>query len=209
MARRRSDIQPRLIEVARAQFLRVGVDGASLRAIAAGARTNIGMIYYYFPTKDDLFFAVVEETYARVLEDLVAACAPDVPPLQRIERLYARLEKMTAHEGEVIRLVIREVLASSKRLERLFARFQRGHIPIVLATITDAMRDGTLRDDIPPPLAGVITFAVGAFTPVAMRQLGVAIPPPAQLFALLRDGLGTQRARPRTARKTRSSRARR
>jgi AcrR family transcriptional regulator len=35
-----------------------GVDGASLREIAREAGTNIGMVVYYFATKDDLFLAV-------------------------------------------------------------------------------------------------------------------------------------------------------
>ncbi len=79
MGRTRSDLGPRIIEAARGRFLREGVDGASLRAIAADAGTSIGMVYYYFPTKDDLFFAVVEETYQHVLEDLVRACETPVP----------------------------------------------------------------------------------------------------------------------------------
>ena len=61
MARPRSDIEPRIVHAARRRFLKEGVDGASLRTIARDAKTSIGMVYYYFPTKDDLFFAVVEE----------------------------------------------------------------------------------------------------------------------------------------------------
>ena len=70
MARPRSDIGPRIVHAARRRFLVEGVDGASLRAIAHDARTSIGMIYYYFPTKDDLFLAVVEEMYVTVLADM-------------------------------------------------------------------------------------------------------------------------------------------
>ena len=62
MARPKSDIEPRIIHAARRRFLEDGVDGASLRKIAREAGTNIGMIYYYFPTKDDLFLAYVAGT---------------------------------------------------------------------------------------------------------------------------------------------------
>src|SRR4029077_6434218 len=57
MARPRSDIQPRIVRAARERFLAEGVDGASLRTIASDAGTNVGMVFYYFPTKDDLFLA--------------------------------------------------------------------------------------------------------------------------------------------------------
>ena len=58
MGRTPSDIAPRIVHAARRRFLSDGVEGASLRAIARDARTSIGMIYYYYPAKDDLFLAV-------------------------------------------------------------------------------------------------------------------------------------------------------
>ena len=75
MARPRGNIDQRIVRAARVLFLRDGVDGASLRDIARRARTSIGMIYYYFPIKDDLFLAVVEEVYAKLLGDLGVALA--------------------------------------------------------------------------------------------------------------------------------------
>ena len=47
------------------------------------------MIYYYFPTKDDLFLAVVEEVYVALLADLEARLARSRPVEERIRRLYA------------------------------------------------------------------------------------------------------------------------
>jgi AcrR family transcriptional regulator len=122
MARTRSDIAPRIVDAARARFLAEGVDGASLRAIAEDAGTSIGMVYYYFKTKDDLFFAVVEETYERLLDDLRRACEPTLPPVERMRRIYRRIGAVSDHESQIVRLVMREVLVSSKRLDRLLAR---------------------------------------------------------------------------------------
>jgi len=144
MARTRSDIGPRIVEAARARFLREGVDGASLRAIAKDARTSIGMVYYYFPTKDDLFFAVVEETYAAVLEDLTRLCAADLAPDERMRRLYQRFGAMTEREALTIRLVLREVLVTSTRSRRLFAWFERGALPpnVMLVAALDVLLSG-------------------------------------------------------------------
>src|SRR6186713_3001728 len=119
MARPRSDIEPRIVAAARTRFLESGVDGASLRGIAADAGTSIGMVYYYFPTKDDLFFAVVEELYQKLLKDIEQAVLPDVAVEQRLERLFARVAQLTEDELLVIRLVFREALTSSARFGRL------------------------------------------------------------------------------------------
>lgn len=70
MARPRGNIDERIVRAARVLFLRHGVDGASLRNIARRARTSIGMVYYYFPTKDDLFLGVIEQVYGKLLADL-------------------------------------------------------------------------------------------------------------------------------------------
>jgi AcrR family transcriptional regulator len=172
MGRRRTDIEPRIVAAARARFLREGVDGASLRAIAADAGTSIGMVYYYFKTKDDLFLAVVESTYGKLVGDLTAATMDDVPPAERMRRLYRRIGAIDELEQQTVRLVIREALVSSKRLRKLVARFQRGHIPLVLATLRDGIADRAIRDDLPPWVLLVVTFAIGAVPQFALRTIG-------------------------------------
>ena len=171
MGRTRSDIEPRIVDAARVRFLREGIDGASLRAIAADAGTSIGMVYYYFKTKDDLFFAVVERPYTQLLDDLSRVCDPAYPPSERIRGIYRRIGQISDEESEVVRLVIREILVSSTRLQRLLARFQRGHFPLILKTIADGMREGSIRDDVMPLLLLSVTAAVGVIPQFALRQL--------------------------------------
>ncbi|HEY3817849.1 MAG TPA: TetR/AcrR family transcriptional regulator [Polyangiaceae bacterium] len=172
MARPRTDIQPRIVRAARARFLAEGVDGASLRTIAADAGTNIGMVFYYFPTKDDLFLAVVEEIYARLLDDLAKALAGDAPLGDRLQRAFVRLGKASDEELAVVRLVVREVLLSSERFARVFARMQRGHLALLLATLAEGVQSGALDADIPPPLLLLATFAMGALPQLARRAAG-------------------------------------
>lgn len=191
MPRPRTDIQPRLLAAARARFLKDGVDGASLRAIARDAGSNLGMLYYYFPSKDDLFLAVVEEVYGALLADLTDALGPGSFE-ERIGRLYARLAAMSDHEHQVVKLVVREVIGGSPRLARLVERFQRGHLPLVIGALMDGVREGAVRDDLPPPLALMLTFAIGALPQIVRRSAGDLapfrqLPPPAELSRLLLD----------------------
>ena len=139
MARPRSDIEPRIVHAARRRFLEDGVDGASLRNIARDAGTNIGMIYYYFPTKDDLFLAVVEEIYEKVLLDLETALAAAEPFEARVAAVYRRAGSLTDDEVDVFRLVVREAMVSSSRLDRLVERFKRGHIALMLRAVAEGM----------------------------------------------------------------------
>jgi len=207
MARPRSDIEPRIVHAARRRFLQDGVDGASLRMIARDAKTSIGMIYYYFPTKDDLFFAVVEEVYQGILGDLVLALGRDAPVRERIFRVYDRIGKLSKLELAAVQLIAREVLVSSKRLDRLIARFQKGHIPLVLQTLVEGVTDGTIDAHLPPAVLFLTTVAVGALPQLARRVIGKRLPLPGldsnafteQLVRVLFDGIGGQRGAKRSA----------
>jgi AcrR family transcriptional regulator len=170
MPRPRTDIAPRIVNAARKRFLREGVDGASLRRIARDARTSIGMVYYYFPTKDDLFLAVVEEVYVEVLRELEVALAPDAPVRARILRFYERIAGANEDEILMIRLVLREALVSSRRLERLLERFLRGHIPLLLRTVQDGFVDGTFDQRRSPVAVGLSLLAL-AGPPQLIRRL--------------------------------------
>lgn len=191
MARPQSDIRPRILAAARARFLADGVDGASLRAIARAAGSNLGMLYYYFPSKDDLFLAVVEEVYAGLLADLTAALGPGTFE-ERIGRVYARLAAMSEDEHQVVKLVMREVIGGSPRLGRLIERFQRGHLPLVVGALADGAREGAVRRDLPPGLLLLLTFIIGGVPQIVRRSAGDLppfreLPEPAELARLLLD----------------------
>lgn len=182
MPRPRSDIAPRLVEAATQRFLREGVDGASLRAIARDAGTNVGMLYYYFPTKDDLFLAVVEEVYAGLLTDLEHALRPELPPEERLRGLFRRVAAIEDHEFDVLRIVIREALVSSQRLSRLVERFSRGHVPLVLATVRDGIARGTLDPALSFPGLVLSIAALAGLPQLVHRVLQHEAPPLASLL---------------------------
>lgn len=172
MARPRTDIRPRLLEAARARFLAEGVDGASLRSIARDAGTSIGMVYYYFPTKDELFHGVVEEVYASLMADLERALDGDARFEARIAALYRRIAAMSTSEIDVFRLVVREALISSERLSRLVERFKRGHVALIMKAVAEGRRDGALAPEVPLPLAVIATGVLGIAPQVILRALG-------------------------------------
>jgi AcrR family transcriptional regulator len=207
MARPRSDIQPRLLHAARARFLREGVDGAALRAIAQDAGTNIGMVYYYFPSKDDLFLAVVEEVYVSLLEGLERVLAPALPVAERLAGLYRRLGTLSDDERTIVRLVIREALASPARLDKLFQRFMRGHVPLLLALVQDGMAAGVFDRRLHPALVLAAMVVLGGPAQQILLQAGARFPLPVApvpsgaalsgaLVAVLLGGVGTKAASP-------------
>ncbi len=193
MARPRTDIAPRILTAARARFLVEGVDGASLRGIAKDARTSIGMIFYYFPTKDDLFQAVIEEAYAVLVQDLEVSLGQGGTARARLERASARIGNASPEELDVVRLIVHEALLGSPRFERTFVRFQRGHIALIAAVLGDGVGDGEIDASLPLPLLLVATLGMLALPQVVRRVAGsrpvFAALPPAEPLARLLSGL--------------------
>jgi AcrR family transcriptional regulator len=90
----------------RAQLLGLGktafaanpYDEVSIDTLAAKAKLSKGLFYYYFPTKRDLYIAVVEDTAREMLEMLVAAVGKETSPRGRaVAGVQAYLDHVERH----------------------------------------------------------------------------------------------------------------
>lgn len=66
------DRRSRILDGARAAFMRYGFERSSMADIAAGAGVSRTALYHYFPGKEDVLQAVVDELHARQLNAAVA-----------------------------------------------------------------------------------------------------------------------------------------
>jgi len=209
MARPASDIRERLVRAARDCFLVDGVEGASLRAIARKAGTNLGMVYYYHPTKDDLFLAVVEEVYGKLLADLEALLSRAAHDTRAsIEALSERFATLSDDEAKVVRLILRDAMGTdSARLVKLFERFSRGHIAMLARAMQAGVARGEVRADLPPLVLVLSTFMATLMPQLIRRRLSeTSIPVDALLPAptalgdalarVLLEGIAAPSARP-------------
>lgn len=198
MARPATDLKHRLVAAAREAFDRRGVDAVSLRAVAQRAGTTIGMVYYYFPTKDDLFFAVVDDVYARVLPEVAEALAGDAPLRTKLGRVMRRLAGGSDVERAVMRIAVRDALVSPTRRARLFERFQHGHIPLIVAAFARAQAHGEVRGDGPAAMKIFSAGAVAVLGALVLEHLPLPGLPPAEArvelaLDLLFTGIGAAR----------------
>ena len=106
-----------LVKAGYAEILEKGIDGLTLESVVARADSSKGGALYYFPTKEDLLFAILDwllRQVSRTLDDVVRA--QDSPR----GRLVAELEVLF-HSAEVNRklyLVLFDYLRLGIRSER-------------------------------------------------------------------------------------------
>jgi len=85
VATKSAEARQRIIAVAEALFTQRGFEGASMRDIAAAANMNVASSYYYFPSKEQLLWAVWEKGGLELLARARSAVEGIVDPWERME----------------------------------------------------------------------------------------------------------------------------
>jgi AcrR family transcriptional regulator len=110
--------QERILVAATGEFARYGLGGARVDRIAARAGANKRMLYYYFGNKDDLFLAVLEESYRRIRNAERALHLADLDPRAAMRRLVEFTWRYYLGHPEFLTLLNSENLHRGRHLRR-------------------------------------------------------------------------------------------
>jgi len=132
------------------EFARHGLGGARVDRIALRARTNKRMLYYYFGSKDGLFLAVLEDTYARIRTAERALSLLDVDPEEAVRRLVRFTWEYYLAHPEFLTLLNTENLHRAGHLRR--SKDVRGMNSPLIETLGEVLargaRSGLFRGDV-------------------------------------------------------------
>lgn len=155
-----AEIRERLLDAGLAHFARHGVEASSMRAIARDAGTSVGMITYYFGSRDGLFFALLDRFYTPLRAELESLAAHHEDPLERLRALLRRLAELSPPEALAGRALVRELTIESDRVDRVRALFMRGHVRLVFEALHGAIAAGQLRE---VPLMATLPAIIAPF----------------------------------------------
>ena len=101
------DTRQRLLDSAQALIYASSYHQVGVQQICDHAGVRKGSFYHFFPSKQKLALAVLDQTHALMQDALInKAFAPDLPPLARIERFFASLydfhQQVKQHNGYVL-----------------------------------------------------------------------------------------------------------
>ena len=114
-----------ILRVAVLEFGEKGLAGARIDAIAAATRTSKRMIYYYFGSKDGLYLAALEQSYAQVRDTELQLQLTDMAPEAALRCLVTVMFDHHLGNENYIRMVMSEninrgrYLAQSTRIQEL------------------------------------------------------------------------------------------
>lgn len=159
MPRPSTDSRERLLAAAKSLLADKGLGGLSVRAVAAKAGVNLGLVSYHFGGKD----ALVRESLQSVYEDFFAELSFQVgKEKDALDALRAGLLKMARFSRDrrtLIRSLARDLMDGRPQARA----FVRGNLPrhgkVLVGLFQRCMREGRLQKR---PLPLVASFAIGS-----------------------------------------------
>ncbi len=169
-------MRERILEGGRRAFIAGGFRGTSVPSIAAEAGVSVGLIYRYFPSKEELFLELCISGTPSELDELAAAIAPIADPVERLTvAIDSYFDAMTDAIGAPLVL---QALAASPSDERIQAALRRRGDDLrgfSARFIRDAVDRGELDDatDVDEIAAATTMLLDGAL--VAFAEQGEAL----------------------------------
>jgi AcrR family transcriptional regulator len=141
-----------ILNAARDEFAKYGLAGARVDRIAERADINKRLIYYYFKSKDDLFLAVLENTYADIRSAEQKLHLDEMDPVEAIRQLVSFTWHYYLDHPEFISLLNSENQENAAHLKKS-ERIQEMNSPLVQmldVVLERGRKEGLFRSGIDP-----------------------------------------------------------
>lgn len=144
-----------LLDIAAEVFLSEGFKGASTNTIARRANASKATFYSRFPSKEDLFLAVIEHRMERIVGGVTPVLSTDAPPGIALYDFGSKLVRtaLTREQIAFVRLIEREAERFPKLAERFFEVGPRRGQKVLADYMRQSSKRGYLRLESPERMA--------------------------------------------------------
>lgn len=142
----RSDARrSQLLEAAARLMERSGSHSVSMQAVADEAGVSVGLIYRYFPSKDDLVQGVIVGVLDEMARPLPAALGPEADPVRRIAEVFSAYCSVIRDNREAVLLTYRESRGLDEAGRRLIKDLEVQTAQPLVEAVRSALDAGLLR----------------------------------------------------------------
>lgn len=166
----------RLLDAAAREFAAKGFEGAKVDRIAARARVNKAMLYYYFPSKAALYREILRDVFGAVADAVEAVAEPGGhPPEDRLHAFVAAIATSAVARPYFPPIWLREIAEGGRHVDASILLQMHRVMRTLMAILATGRRLGRFRE-VPPLLAQMaivgplLLFAASA--PVRERLRG-------------------------------------
>jgi TetR/AcrR family transcriptional regulator of autoinduction and epiphytic fitness len=151
-----NETRDQLIKATGDIMLEEGYAAATSRRVAANAGVNPALVYYYFPTMDELFIAVLRQGAEANLERQRKALTSETP-------MRALWEVATEPRGAALLMEFMALANHRKEIRAEMSSYAERYRETQVAALTVILRSrGIDLDALPPTLMAVMISSLGA-----------------------------------------------
>ena len=140
----------KILNAARAVFIDRGKDGARVDNIAHHAGVNKAMIYYYFSSKDQLYYQVLKSTFLQIMTQIWGALELEGLPTERLSEMVNAYHEFLLANKDIPKMILREIADGAPVLKQVFTEvIKSDHKGIhyrFKETLDQGQRDNIFRD---------------------------------------------------------------
>jgi len=159
MTRPATDSRERLLRAGRALFEEAGFSGLSVRAVAARAQVNIGLVSYHFGGKQAFVRAVAQDIYEEFFRDFSLSVEGEADPLKALRQSLLRLARFVAAHHRMALTLVREASHGDKASWNFLRENGPRHGKVIAGLVKRCMAEGRLKKR---PLIRVMPFIMGS-----------------------------------------------
>jgi len=126
-----------IMDCAAALFAKEGYPSAKLQDVAKACGATKSMLYHYFPTKDDLLLAMLQEHLERVIADLEGASASPGSPRERLNALVLAYTEKSAQSRRRHMVAMQDVKYLPRAKQQPLLDLQRKVTELVAQLLRD------------------------------------------------------------------------
>lgn len=153
----KSEIRAQIVDVACKIFTRYGFKKTTMEEIAAASNKGKSSIYYYFPSKEEIFKAVVEKEASELKERLGQTIHSGIPPIEKLKAyILFRLHHVRA-VGNFYAALNEESLSHLDFILDIRKNFDQEELREVRGILEEGMAEGKFQ--INNPEIGAIAIA--------------------------------------------------
>lgn len=177
-----TDTQQKILDAAIDVFAQKGYHDARVDEIVEVSKTSKGAVYFYFPSKQDIFLAIVDKFAALLADRLDQVIAQDAPGVERVSAALQICLKTFEQYRSLAKVFLVQaaglgVVFEDKQIE-IHNRFAR----LIQEQLDDAVEEG----DIPPIDTEVAAYIwMGAIYDMVIRWVRTGQPEPSRIFPTL------------------------
>lgn len=141
------DRRLQIMQAAKELFARQGFEGTTTREIAQRARVNEAIIFRHFPSKEDLYWSIIDEQSAAGAwkENLERQLGSGAADREIFTAIAEDILRRRAKDTDLSRLLLFSALENQRRSQRFFQTHVATYYELIAEYIRKRIDDGAFR----------------------------------------------------------------